>query len=75
MKVLLARCLQKGAVVFIALVLVEAFFCLASKFFTYFWTHGNLGLPQNFWPFRVVKLWGEDRAPMKLGRGWDPFPF
>lgn len=75
MKVLLARCLQKGAVVFIALVLVEAFFCLASKFFTYFWTHGNLGLPQNFWPFRVVKLWGEDRAPMKPGRGWDPFPF
>lgn len=75
MKVLLARCFQKGAVVFIALVLVEAFFCLASKFFTYFWTHGNLGLPQNFWPFRVVKLWGEDRAPMKLGRGWDLFPF
>ena len=74
MKVLLAGCLQKGAVVLITLVPVEAFFCLASKFFMYFWTHGNLGLPQNFWPFRVVKLWGEDRAPMKPGRGWDPLP-
>lgn len=59
MKVLLAGCLWTATLAPITLVLLEAFFCLASKFFMYLWTHSNLGLPQNLWPFLVVKLWEE----------------
>lgn len=35
---------------------MDVFFCLAFRFFTYFWTQSCLGLPQNFWPFLVVKI-------------------
>lgn len=67
MEVLLAGPLRTGAPVPIALILVEAFFRLASNFFMYFWTHSCLGSPQNFWPFLVVKLWEEQQG---TGEAW-----
>lgn len=57
MDVVLAGFPCTGALVLIALTPGDAVFRLASSFFMYFWTQGCLGLPQNFWPFLVVKLW------------------
>lgn len=56
MEVPLAGCLWTRTLFPITLDLVESFFRLASKFFTYLWTHGCLGSPQNFRPFLVVKI-------------------
>ena len=56
MAVLLAGDLCGRALTRVALSPVAAFFRLASRFFTYVWTQCCSGSPQNFWPFRVVKL-------------------